>query len=77
VDANNLRGLRRVQRLDLFSSPDALAADDEVILASELAADFGDGGAHATGILFVAEIVEGLGDKWSLMDGRARPDGGF
>ncbi len=77
VGADDLRRLRRVQRLDLVGGLDALAADDEVILASELPADFGDGGAHAASILFVAEIVKRLGDEWSLMQGRARPDGGF
>ena len=77
VDAHDLRRLRRVQGLDLVGGLDALAADDQVILAAELAADFRDGGAHAAGILFVAEIIEGLGDEWSLMQGRSRPDGGF
>ncbi len=77
VDADNLRGLRRVQRLDLVGGFDALAADDEVILAAELGADFGDGGTHLAGVLFVAEIVEGLGDEWALMKTGARPDGGF
>ncbi len=77
VDADDLRGLRRIQRLDFVGGLDALAADDEVVLASELAADFGDGGAHAAGVLFVAEIVKWLGDEWSRMQIGARPDGGF
>jgi hypothetical protein len=42
-----------------------------------LGADFGDGGAHAAGVFFVAEIIKGLGDKWALMQACARPDGGF
>src|SRR5579862_2480761 len=63
MDADDLRGLRRIQRLDLVSRLDALAADDEVILAAKLSTDFGDGGAHAAGVFFVAEIIEGLGDE--------------
>ena len=62
-------GLRRVQRLDLVGGLDALAADDEVVLAAQLAADFRDGGAHAARVFFVAEIEKGLGDKWSVNAG--------
>ena len=43
----------------------------------ELAAHFGDSCAHASRVVFVAEIKKRLGDKWSLMQDRARPDGGF
>jgi hypothetical protein len=54
-----------------------LAADDEVILAAELAANAFDRGAHLAGVIFVAEIVKGLVDKGTLMGRGARPDGGF
>src|SRR5579862_675067 len=77
MDADDLRRLRRVQRLDLLGSLDAFAADDEVVLASQLGADFGDGGAHAARVLFVAEIIKGLGDEWAGVQARARPDGRF
>ena len=77
MDADNLGRLRRIQRLDLVGGLDALAADDEVIFAAQLAANFGDGGAHAARVLFVAEIEKRLGHKRSWMQARARPDGGF
>jgi hypothetical protein len=69
--------VRRVQRLDLVGSLDVLAADVEVVLLTQLAADFADGGAHAAGVIFVAKIKEGLGNKRSLVRAGARPDGGF
>ncbi len=78
VDSDDLRGARGVQGLDLVGGFDALAADDEVILAAKLAAHSLDGGAHLAGVLFVAKIEEGLVDEWALMGGCcARPDGGF
>jgi hypothetical protein len=40
MNSDDLRRLRGIQRLDLVGGLDALAADDEVILAAELAADF-------------------------------------
>jgi len=39
VDADDLGRARGIQRLDLVGGLDALAADDEVILAAELSAD--------------------------------------
>jgi hypothetical protein len=55
-----------------------LTADDEVVFASELSANFGDGSAHAARIFFFCEIEKGLGNKWSGMQARARwPDGCF
>jgi len=77
VNSDDLRRPRGVQGLDLVGSFDALAADDEVILAAELAANSFDSGAHLARVVFVAEIVKGLVDKRALMGGRARPDGGF
>jgi hypothetical protein len=58
MDSDYLRRLRRVQRFDLVRGLDALAADDEVILAAKLSANTFDGGAHFAGVVFVAEIVE-------------------
>ena len=54
MDSDNLRRLRGIQGLDLVGGLDALAADDEVILAAELSADSLDGGAHLAGVVFVA-----------------------
>jgi hypothetical protein len=78
VDADNFRGLGRVQRFYFVRSPDALASDDEVVLAAKLSAHFGDGGAHAARVLFIAKIKKGLTDEWSGMQARTRwSDGGF
>src|SRR5260370_3658970 len=77
MDSDNLRGLRRIQRFDLSRSLNALAANDQVILAAELSADAFDGGAHLARALFLAEIVKRLVDEGALMGGCARPDGEF
>ena len=68
MDADYLRWLRRIQRLDLVGSLDALAADDEVILAAKLAADALDGSAHLAGVVFLAEVEEGLVGERALME---------
>ena len=67
VDADDLGRARGIQRLDLVGGLDALAADDEVILAAELSADAFDGGAHFPRVVFVAEVVERLVDEGALM----------
>src|ERR1700676_1162130 len=77
MDSDDLRGARGIQRIDLVVSLDALAADDECILAAEVSADAFDGSAHLAGVFFLAEIVKGLVDEWSLVGRCARPDGGF
>src|SRR5438477_931891 len=43
----------------------------------KLATNFGYSGTHAARVLFAAKIKKWLSDKWSLMQARARPDGGF
>ena len=70
-------GLRRVQGLDLVGGFDALAANDEVVFASKLGANFSDRGAHAARVLFIAKIKKWLSNKWTGMQACARPDGGF
>ncbi len=55
-DANNLAGIRRIERLDLVGRLDALAADDQFVLASELCADFVQRSFHLLRILRPAEI---------------------
>ncbi len=67
VQADNLRRLGGIDGLDLVRGLDALAADDEVILASELGAHFFDGGAHLAGIFFLAEINQRLVDERAFM----------
>ncbi len=67
MDADNLRRLRRIQGFDLVGGLDALASDDEVVLAAELATDSLDGGAHLAGVVFMAEVVEGLVDEGALV----------
>jgi hypothetical protein len=78
MDSNYLRRLRGIQGLDFVGRLDALAADDEVILAAELSADSFDGGAHLARVVFFREIEKWFIDEWALMGGRARrPDREF
>src|SRR5579862_1132529 len=74
VDSNDLRGARRIQRLDLVGSLDPLPADDQVILAAKLSAHSFDGSAHLARILFVAKIKKWLIDERALMGGCPWPD---
>ncbi len=67
MNADYLRRTRGVQGPDLVRRFDALAADDEVVLAPELSTNALDGGAHLAGIVLKAEIVERLVDEWALM----------
>ena len=54
VNADQLRGLGGIDGLDLVAGPGPLAADDQVVLAAQLAAHFFDGGAHLAGSRFLA-----------------------
>jgi len=56
VQADDLRRLGWVQRFDLVLRLDALAADDEVILAAKLAPNLLDRRPHFARVLFFAEI---------------------
>ena len=67
VQADNLRRLGGINGLDLVRGLDALAADDEVILASELGAHFLNGGAHLAGVFFLAEINQRLVHEQAFM----------
>ena len=60
VQSDHLRGLGRIDGLDLVAGLDPLAADDQVVLAAQLAAHFLDGGAHLAGSLRLGEIGERL-----------------
>jgi hypothetical protein len=78
MDSNYLRRLRGIQGLDFVGGLDALAADDQVILAPELAADSLDGGAHLAGVVFFREIEKRLVDEGALVGRCARrPDREF
>ena len=65
-------GLAGLMRPDLVGRLDALAADDQIVLAAELSAHFFDGGAHLAHVLFAAEINKRLSDKRSLVEINAR-----
>ena len=58
VQADQLRGPGGIDGLDLVAGPGPLAADDQVVLAAQLAAHFFDGGAHLAGSRFLREIGE-------------------
>ena len=78
MNADDLRRLRGIQRLDLVCGLDALAADDQIVFAAQLSANLGDGGAHVAGIFFVAEIEKRLGNEWGFVKISARwPDRSF
>ena len=78
VNADYLGRLGGIKGFDLVGGADALAADDQVVLMTQLAADFGDGRAHAARVLFVAEVKKRFADKWSGMQvWTRRPDGCF
>ena len=63
VKTDDLRGMRRVDRFMLLGSLDATAADDEVILASELVADLLDRSAHPALVFRVRPVDRRLVDK--------------
>jgi hypothetical protein len=67
MDADDLRRREGFSDLILSAGLDALAADDEVILAAELSAHAFDGGAHLAGVVFVAKIVKRFVDERALM----------
>src|SRR6476660_10486118 len=77
VQSDDLRGLGRVDGLDLVAGPDPLAADDEVIFPAQLAADFVDGGTHPARILAFGEIDERLVYEWSFMQANLCVDRSF
>ena len=60
VDADHFRRLGGIDGTDLVGGLDALAADDQVVLAAQLSAHFFDGGAHLAHVVFFGEIDERL-----------------
>src|ERR1700678_3739838 len=63
VNADYLGRLGRIDGTDLAGGFDAFAADNQVVLATELSAHFLDSGAHFTHVFFLAEI-----DKWLVLE---------
>ena len=67
VNTDNFRGLRWINRTDLARRLAALAANDQIILATQLSAHFLDGRAHLAHVLFFAEIDKRLILECTLM----------
>jgi hypothetical protein len=67
MDAHDLRRLRRIDGFDLLPGLDPLAAEDEVILAAQLAAHLVDRCPHLARVFFAAEINRRFVDKWAFM----------
>ena len=70
MDADDLRGAGRIDGNDFAFGPQALAADDQVVLAAELALDLGERGLH--GRLFSGWVKSTNG---SLTNGAERMRG--
>ena len=77
MQADDLRGLRGIDGLDLLAGLHVFAADDEVIFAPELAAHFLNRSAHLAGILFVTEIDGRLVLKAPFMQANLETRGSF
>jgi hypothetical protein len=60
VGADNLRRLGGIDGLDLLGGLDVFAADDQIELATQLAAHFFDSRTHLARIVFAAEVNRGL-----------------
>ena len=60
VNADHFRRLGGIDGTNLAGGLDALAADNQVVLAAQLATHFLDGGAHLAHVLFFGEIDERL-----------------
>ncbi len=67
VQSDDLRGLGRIDGLDLVAGLDPLAANDEVVLPTQQCTHFLDGGAHLAGVLFAGEIDQRLVYERSFM----------
>src|SRR5438067_13420375 len=64
MQADNFGWPRRIDALDLRRSLEASAANDQVVLATELAADLFDRVAHAARVFRAREIGQRLVLKW-------------
>ena len=63
MNADDLGRIRRIDRDDLVRGADVLAADDQVVFAAQLGADFCDCFAHAANVLRLAIIGDRLVDE--------------
>ena len=66
VDADNLRGARGVDGGDLAGGAEAVATDDDVLLAAEFRADGVDRFPHEAGVGGVREVGEDFVDEGAL-----------
>jgi hypothetical protein len=77
VNRDHFRRLGGIDGTDLARGLDALAADDQVILAAQLATHFADGGAHLAHVVFFAEIDKRLILKRTFMKANLQTGWGF
>ena len=67
VYTHNLRWFRGIDRLDFFGRLEPCAANDQVVLTSQLATHFVNRSAHPACIFCPAEIGQGFVCEWSLV----------
>src|SRR5580658_3172887 len=77
VNSDDLRRLGGIDGTNLVGGLDAFAADNQVILAAELATHFFDRGAHLAHVLFFAEIDKRLILERTLMKAKLQTRWGF
>ena len=68
VKADELIGMGRIQRTDLALGPQALAADDEVVLAAKFSRNLVERGMHLASDFGGFEVVEGFIDELPLRE---------
>jgi alcohol dehydrogenase class IV len=74
MHAYDLHGTRRIDRANALDGSQALAANDERVIAAEMHSHLIEGVTHGACILGVVEVSEGLVRKHAL--GHAWLDGG-
>src|SRR5215813_8433437 len=77
VNPDDLRWLGGIEGLDLLRGLDVFAAQDEVVLAAQLAANFFDRRAHLAGVFFAAEINRRLVAEWAFVQTDLQARRGF
>ena len=77
VNADHFRRLGGIEGANLFRGLGALAADDQVVLATKLATHFFECGVHLAHVLFFAEIDERLILKRALVKADLQTGRGF
>ncbi len=77
MQANDLGRLCGIDGLDLVAGFHALAADDQVILAAKLSADFVERGAHLAHVVIFGEIKKWFVLERPIMQADLGTGGGF